>query len=153
MTIERSKGGLLSASVMAVILILATSDASGSSTPIATISQENNDVLDSNSCMLAALTNTWVALPMEDAGVSRGFPDNKRGVEEPWHMWVSSCSGVPYAGYFLSERSFLKFDLSTIPSLEDLSVRLFVYCYKTDGAPMEMCSVAALVMTIGARAR
>lgn len=135
---------IISASMVAVVSILTTSGANGSAPLFATISREKSNVSDSGGHVWTASTHTWMALPMEDAGVSRGFPDNKRGAEEPWHMWVSSCAGVPYTGYFLSERSFLKFDLSTIPSLENSSVRLFVYCYKTDGAPngrVQCCSV------------
>ena len=120
MEIKRSKWALLSTLMMITILILAMLS-TNSSIMIAAISQAD--------------TNTWIAFPIDDAGITRGFPDNKRGVEEPWQMWTSSCSGVPYSGYFLSERSFLKFDLSAIPSLGNSNIRLYVYCYKTDAAP------------------
>ncbi len=143
MKAEAFKGTLLLTLVMAAILVLATSGAKDIIT-IAVPSQADDDISDSTDHMLVASLETWIALPTDDAGVSRGFPDNKRGVEEPWHMWVSSCLGVPHEGYFLTERSFLKFNLSTIPSLENSCVRLYVYCYKIDGAPngdIECCYV------------
>ncbi len=85
----------------------------------------------------APVGSSNVLIPIADSGVAEGNPTSNTGTKTS--MYVSSSS----TSSFKDERSWVKFDLSSLPANANITgARLVMYCWSIAGAamPAEVCT-------------